>query len=139
MREDAHPGIQYGITHAYGTNVETMEALDADIILARGLTRHAIQRERMDATVLELRVSAYDVLRAIHRCRKEYGAKRIAVVGLESILYDLDTFKDGDLPHVMELVNSMKVSRADIAEMLGISRTTLWRKTKKKKNNENAT
>ena len=94
LKEYSNPGITCEITHAYGTEVGRFDLGAPDIILARGLTQKALKEKYKNAAVLEFSVSAYDVLRAIHECRKTHGAKRIAVLGSDTILYDVDVLKE---------------------------------------------
>ena len=94
LKEYSNPGITYEITHAYGTMLNHFDLGAPDIILARGLTHKALKAKHKNATVLELSVSAYDILRAIHECRKTHGAKKIAVLGSDTILYDVDILKE---------------------------------------------
>ncbi len=94
LREFSAPGIDYAITHLIGTQFDADEMMTADIVLARGLTQQAIKRKFKDKTVLELTVSAYDIFRAVHECRKSRSADRIAIIGSDSILYDVKTLQD---------------------------------------------
>ncbi len=94
LAEYAVPGVEYEIIHAYGTRVEIMPVGGADIILARGLTQQALKRKFPDSAVLELTVSAYDLIRAIHECRKSHQTNRVAIIGSDTILHDVETLKE---------------------------------------------
>ncbi len=94
LGEYSNPGIVCEVTHAYGTRVGSLDLGAPDIILARGLTQKALKKKYKNAAVLEFAVSAYDVLRAIHECRKTHGAKKIAVLGSDTILYDVNVLKE---------------------------------------------
>ena len=94
LGEHANPGIHCEVLHAFGTRVGSLDLGEPDIILARGLTRTALKNKYKNSTVLEFSVSAYDILRAIHECRKTHRAKRIAVLGQDTLLYDVDTLKE---------------------------------------------
>ena len=94
LKDNANPGIVYEVTHAYGTNVDDLDIDSPDIIVARGLTQRALKARFRDATVLEFSVSAYDILRAVHECRKTHGAERIAILGIDTILYDVATLRE---------------------------------------------
>ena len=94
LRDNSHPGIEYEITHAYGTKAEALDIGKPDIIVARGLTKLAYQSRYKNVTVLELNTSAYDILLAIRRCRREYDAKKILVLGLDSLFYRVEKLKE---------------------------------------------
>ncbi|MCC8189205.1 MAG: sigma 54-interacting transcriptional regulator [Planctomycetes bacterium] len=94
VRANPDPGIVYEVTHTYGTAVDSMNVGHADIVLARGLTQQAIKRKYKQLTVLDLTVGAYDVLRAVHACRRDHGVERIAILGSDTLVYDLDTLKE---------------------------------------------
>lgn len=86
--------IEYKIIHTYGSHVLSMDLGDADIILARGLTLQAIGRGRPECTIVKLPISAYDVLRAIHDCRKRCGAEKIVLIDSGSELDDVSALRE---------------------------------------------
>ncbi len=94
LGEYPHPGTRCTVLHAYGTLVGALDLGEPDIILARGLTRAALKAKYGNSIVLEIPVSAYDILRAIHECRKIHRAGRIAVLGQDSLLWDVETLRE---------------------------------------------
>lgn len=55
-----------------------------DVLISRGGTAIMI-RDRVDIPVVEIEVSAFDVLQAVHKVR-QYG-RRIGIVGFENVVY----------------------------------------------------
>ncbi len=107
------------VIHAHGSHVPSMNLDDADIIVARGLTLQAVARSHADRTVIRLPISAYDILRAIHDCRKRHGAERMVLVDSGSELDDV-----ADLREMMSLdIRVFRVSgESGIREAIGQAR-----------------
>ena len=121
--EYADPGvIEYKVIHAYGTRVDAMDLGGADIVVARGLTQQAIARKYNERIVLDMPVSAYDILQAIFDCKRQHSAQKIAVLGTESILFDRETLQEiiGVELALFKIDNEQGINRAlDEAESLG--------------------
>jgi propionate catabolism operon transcriptional regulator len=94
LRSHALPGVEHEIIHAYGTAVENLRFGGSDIVLARGLTRQALARHCAEATVLELGVTAYDIIRAVQECLKRHAARRIAVIAADAVLHNVEVLQE---------------------------------------------
>ena len=59
--------------------------INADVAIARGFTAHAMQKKGI--LCAELKVSGYDVIAAINKCRTLTPARKIAMVGAFNMIY----------------------------------------------------
>ncbi|MGH0051877.1 MAG: sigma 54-interacting transcriptional regulator [Sphaerochaetaceae bacterium] len=75
--------------------------LVGDIFIARGLTASYLNQLWKDATVIELPMSGYDILRAMSEGVGKYGSKRIALIATANAVYGVDNFSTSFLPPVM--------------------------------------
>ncbi|MDR1520015.1 MAG: sigma 54-interacting transcriptional regulator, partial [Planctomycetota bacterium] len=94
LAAQARPGVECEIIHAYGTAVDGLRLDRADIILARGLTQQALKRRYGDAAVLEFKVSAYDIIRALQACVHAHASDRVAIIAADSVLHDVESLKE---------------------------------------------
>lgn len=62
-----------------------LDNITADVAIARGFTAHAMQKKGI--LCAELKVSAYDVIAAIAKCRTLTPVKKIAIVGAFNMVY----------------------------------------------------
>ncbi|HDK26647.1 MAG TPA: AAA family ATPase, partial [Candidatus Atribacteria bacterium] len=58
-----------------------------DVIISRGGTAIAIKKEILDIPVVEVQVSAFDLIRALHQARKE--TNKVAIVGFYPFTYGI--------------------------------------------------
>lgn len=78
--------------------------LVGDVFIARGLTASYLNLLWKDATVIELPMSGYDILRAMSAGVKKYGAKRIALIATANAVYGIDNFATSFLPPITTYV-----------------------------------
>ena len=73
----------------YAVGVKFIETLqvDCDAIIARGATAAAFQEAHPHIPVINLPVTSYDVLAAVHECRERLRAEHIAIMGADALLY----------------------------------------------------
>ncbi len=62
-----------------------LDNVNADVAIARGFTAHTLQKRGFLSA--ELKVSGYDVIAAIDKCRKMGPVKKIALVGAFNMIY----------------------------------------------------
>lgn len=63
-----------------------------DVVIARGYTARRVKAEHPDIPVVEMNISAYDVLEAIQECRAVQPTQRIAFVGFYSAFNGIERF-----------------------------------------------
>lgn len=74
--------------------------LVGDIFIARGLTASYLNQLWKDATVIELPMSGYDILRAMSEGVRLYGSKSIALIATANAIYGVNNFSTIFLPPV---------------------------------------
>lgn len=82
------------ICFATGVRQIAKREIQADVVIARGLTGYAAKRLLQDTPVIELPISAYDILRAIIDCRKEFGTERLLIVGSPDMVCNVGTIQE---------------------------------------------
>lgn len=80
--------------YAIGVKVVPTLRLDYDAIIARGATAAAIRQLYCDVPVIDLQVTGYDILRAVHRCRQEHGAGKAAIIGSGNMICGVQSILD---------------------------------------------
>lgn len=75
--------FQYEIIQDFFNNPIT--DINADVAIARGFTAHTMQKNGI--VCAELKVSGYDVIAAVDRCRKIAPGGKIALVGAFNMIY----------------------------------------------------
>lgn len=63
----------------------------ADAIVVRGYTASAMHTS---LPKIELRVTGFDIVRAVNKCIEKYGSKKIKVVGTFNMVYGADSIQD---------------------------------------------
>lgn len=63
------PNVSMEFEHIYGTDYKKISSIDADIIVARGITSLAAQKYHPDKQIIHIPQSAGDFLEAVYRCR----------------------------------------------------------------------
>ncbi len=74
--------------------------LVGDIFIARGLTASYLNQLWKDATVIEVPMSGYDILRAMSEGVRLHGSKSIALIATTNAIYGVDNFSTIFLPPV---------------------------------------
>lgn len=75
--------FQYEVIQDFFNNPLT--DINADVAIARGFTAHTMQKKGIPCA--ELKVSGYDVIAAVGKCRKLSHGKKIAMVGAFNMVY----------------------------------------------------
>ena len=75
--------IRYEVIQDYYNN--TLEQVEADVVIARGFTAHTLKRRNIPCA--ELKSTGYDVMKAVNQCMQKGNIERIAVVGAFNMVY----------------------------------------------------
>lgn len=94
-RNEIHTVVNYG-----GVPEIRRSKLVGDVFIARGLTASYLNLLWKDATVIELPMSGYDILRAMSTGVKKYGARRIALIATANAVYGINNFATSFLPTI---------------------------------------
>ncbi len=86
-------GISFDITHFAGYERVMEMKLDADVIIARGMSFTALKEYHRDITAVELSVSGYDVISALAECKNRFNPKKVAIIGSGNMIYGSDSLK----------------------------------------------
>ncbi len=79
--------IYLEVVEAVGEDEVYSLPLDCDAVISRGATYVALcERVRGKIPLIELQVSGYDVINAVHRCKQIYNPKTIAVIGSRNMV-----------------------------------------------------
>jgi transcriptional regulator with PAS, ATPase and Fis domain len=67
--------------------IGSLELADCEVVISRGASFMALNaRFQNSLPCVELQVSGYDVIRALHKCRSLYGPDNIAVIGSQNMV-----------------------------------------------------
>jgi transcriptional regulator, propionate catabolism operon regulatory protein len=122
INEVKEEGVIFKTVKVIGTH-EAIRDYGSDIIVARGVTYLTLKKNFKDKSIIEIEVTAYDVIRAIGECKKKFNAKKIAIIGSETMIYGTESLEGimGVCIEVFKIEDEEDVVRAlDIAAMHGI-------------------
>jgi len=94
-RNEIHTVVNYG-----GVPEIRRSKLVGDVFIARGLTASYLNLLWKDATVIELPMSGYDILRAMSLGVKKNGSKKIALIATANTVYGINNFATSFLPPI---------------------------------------
>ena len=94
QKEEISWDIRPGITG----EVMEIESDTADVVIARGFTAAQM---KTSLPKIELQVSAFDMMKAVHECQEKYECRKIAFVGTTNMVYGADS--------INELVDTVEV------------------------------
>jgi transcriptional regulator with PAS, ATPase and Fis domain len=86
--------LQLESIHAVGVKVVEELCLDYDAVIARGATAIALQRSFKDTPIIDLPITGYDVVRAVDRCKRNWEAYHIAIMGSSNMIYGVQSLAD---------------------------------------------
>ena len=81
--------ISLKVVYAVGVKFIDSLQVDCDAIIARGATASALRLKFPHIPVVDLPVTGYDVIHAVHECGQRFQARKIAVMGSDSMIYDV--------------------------------------------------
>ena len=81
----AEHAAQKGVTNTLlfepQLDLNTLNTSAYDAIIARGYATQKLRAANLDVPVIDIAISAYDVIHSIHECTSKYAPKRIAFIG----------------------------------------------------------
>ena len=80
--------VQLGLIDKAVEMAQNAERTGAEVLVSRGITADILKEKLTSASLVEMVVSSYDVLRTIHRAKK-YG-KNIVVIGFKNIVQEVE-------------------------------------------------
>ncbi|PKL13518.1 MAG: sigma-54-dependent Fis family transcriptional regulator [Spirochaetae bacterium HGW-Spirochaetae-8] len=93
QRDHIHTVVNYN-----GLPQIKRSTLVGDVFIARGLTASYLNMLWNDATVIELPMSGYDILRAMSAGASTVGVKKIALIATANAVYGMNNFNTSFLP-----------------------------------------
>lgn len=78
-------GLTVTTTHLYGTNIEIIEPLEADIIISRGITATAIAEHKKSSHVISVAISSADLLSALTQAKNYMPHPHIGIITHELV------------------------------------------------------
>ena len=70
-------------------NIQNMK-LDCNVVIARGFSAHLLRNRETYVPVVEIPVTANDIIRCLMESKKRYGDKRVVIMGTRNIIYQVD-------------------------------------------------
>lgn len=86
--------MELKVIKAVGAEIVKDLVFDCDVIIARGVTANAIKTFEKSIPVIELPVTGYDVIRAVHKCQSELNPRKIAIIGSPNMVYGAKSLKE---------------------------------------------
>ncbi|HKM05927.1 MAG TPA: sigma 54-interacting transcriptional regulator [Sphaerochaeta sp.] len=103
-----HDGITISTTHIIGSDPQIIEALDGDIIVARGITASAIAKHRPSTHVVPIALSSGDLLTALSLAKQENDPCAIGIITNEDLCGDANITSLVGCPVTVVKVNDQK-------------------------------
>ncbi len=91
------PELTIDLHHIVGTGSQELQAIvdrGYDIVVARGITARALARSDASLHVVEISISASDLVSALWRCREGYGDKGVGIVVTDPSIFDSSMIYD---------------------------------------------
>lgn len=95
IRNDPREGVQLDIVEATGVHILERLNFDVDAVISRGVSATALRHILPPhIPLVELKVTSYDVLRAVDRCRRRYDGAKISVIGSRNMVEGVQSVAD---------------------------------------------
>jgi len=85
---------EHPLNYRLKKDIRTIEVKDirsikfhGDVIIARGVAANIIKESDLNIPVIEIPITGYDIIHAVHKCKTQFGARKIACVGPPEVLY----------------------------------------------------
>jgi len=80
----------------FATGVSQIGTADmqADVVIARGLTGYAVKRRLQDTPVIELPITGYDILRSVIDCRKNFSTQKLVIVSSPDMVCNIGVLQE---------------------------------------------
>lgn len=85
--------ILFKTIDAVGAKVVNGLKFNCDVIIARGVTAFALSKCVHHIPIIELPVTGYDVIRAVHQCKTKFEPKKIALIGSSNMIFGAQSLK----------------------------------------------
>lgn len=86
--------VQIHIIYAVGVKFIEQQSFNYDVIIARGVTASALKRLYPDTPFVDLPITGFDIVKAIHHCKQQFHSRKIAVIGSGTMIYDVESLAD---------------------------------------------
>lgn len=95
VRKEPREGVQLDIVEAAGVRALDKLSFDVDAVISRGVSAMALRTILPPhIPLIELRVTSYDVLRAVDKCRRRFPGAKISVIGSRNMVEGIQTVAD---------------------------------------------
>jgi PAS domain S-box-containing protein len=74
-------------------NIQKMK-LDCNVVIARGFSAYLLRNRESYVPVVEIPVTANDIIRCLIESKKLYGNKRVVVIGTRNVIYQADNLSE---------------------------------------------
>lgn len=116
--------IIFETEHIIGAKEAMKYELHSDIVIARGLTYLALKKHQKNSSYVEIEINGYDVIRAIDECKRQFNAKKIAVIGSESMVFGAESLESIldiniiplEIDNEDEAINALKIAKNQNAD-----------------------
>jgi len=93
---------------------------EADVIISRGLLSKKLKEFKLHMPVVDIPVQGIDLVKSLFLCRKEFGKRKVAVIGASNMIYGVDNLQEivdleieqyylndlSDIPHLVDKAKS---------------------------------
>ena len=117
----AEKGVRLDVFEAIGAKAASQLKIRADVAICRGVTGVALRKVLApEIPLLELKVTGYDVMHAVHECRSNPDNPRpYTVIGTRHMVHGLQRITSIlDLEMEVHLINSEEEARTCLAERM---------------------
>lgn len=70
------------------------EMFACDAVIARGATYSAISTLKKNMPIIELKVTGYDIIRAVDGCKKKFNSRKISIIGCSNMIKGAQVLND---------------------------------------------
>lgn len=103
--------ITYDIRLGVTGEILEIESDETDVVIARGFTA---ARMKTSLPKIELQVSAFDMLRAVHECVRRYRCRKIAFIGTTNMIFGADSINE--LTDNVEIVGRQLMDSSELEQ-----------------------
>lgn len=86
----ARKGVSNTLVFSPDHNFNTFKLSAYDAVIARGYSTQKLRAANLDVPVIDIVISAYDVINAIHACINAYRPRRIAFIGFYPAFHGIE-------------------------------------------------
>ncbi|MGM8364513.1 sigma 54-interacting transcriptional regulator [Virgibacillus sp. W0181] len=67
---------------------------EADVIISRGLLSKKLKGFKLQIPIVDIPVQGIDLVRSLFVCRRDFGKKKVAVIGASNMIYGVDNLQE---------------------------------------------